>query len=143
VPPHKGPSGAGGSEDAGRVIESRNGYSRGQEDIPRTWILDRVFEHHHEALAVEEPGLTTPVRREVRQGPLDTQREQDLEDVERRIQAALQEGTHGFQLVDDCLTAATLARGLERPRVEVDGLLARAERVASKYGTEHQQLVSA
>ena len=106
-------------------------------------ILDRVFEHHHEMLAVEELGITTPVRREVRRGPLDTQREHDLEDIERRIQAALQEGAHGFQLVADCLTAATLARGLERPRVEVDGLFARAERVASKFGTEHQQLVSA
>jgi hypothetical protein len=44
-----------------------------------------VFEHRHEALAVEELGLTTPVRREVRRGPLDIQREQNLEDVERRI----------------------------------------------------------
>jgi hypothetical protein len=26
---------AGGSEDAGRVIEPRNVYSRGQEDIPQ------------------------------------------------------------------------------------------------------------
>jgi hypothetical protein len=64
--------------------------------LDRTWILDRVFGHHHETLAVEELGITTPVRREVRRGPLDTQREQDLEDVERRIQAALQEGAHGF-----------------------------------------------
>ena len=111
--------------------------------LDRTWILDRVFEHHHETLAVEELGITTPVRREVRRGPLDTQREHDLEDIERRIQAALPEGAPGFQLVADCLTAATLARGLERPRVEVDGLFARAERVASKFGTEHQQLVSA
>ena len=79
--------------------------------LDRTWILDRVFEHHHETLAVEELGITTPVRREVRRGPLDTQREHDLEDIERRIQAALQEGAHGFQLVADCLTAATLARG--------------------------------
>ena len=77
--------------------------------LDRTWILDRVIEHLHETLAVEELGITAPVRREVRRGPLDTQREQDLEDVERRIQAALQEGAHGFQLVADCLTAATFA----------------------------------
>jgi hypothetical protein len=92
--------------------------------LDRTWILDRVFEHHHELLAVEELGITAPVRREVRRGPLDTQREQDLEDIERCIQTALQEGALGFQLVDDCLTAAILARELERLRVEVDGLFA-------------------
>jgi hypothetical protein len=43
--------------------------------LDRTWILDRVFEHHHETLAIEELGITTLVRREVRRGPLDTQRE--------------------------------------------------------------------
>src|SRR6266849_6098478 len=34
VPPRKGPYEAGGSEDAGRVIEPRNGYSRGQRGYP-------------------------------------------------------------------------------------------------------------
>ena len=28
---------AGGSEEAGRVIEPRKEYSRGQEDIPQDW----------------------------------------------------------------------------------------------------------
>jgi hypothetical protein len=30
--------GTGGSEEAGRVIEPRNAYSRGQEDIPQGGI---------------------------------------------------------------------------------------------------------
>ena len=34
MPPRKGPYGAGCSEDAGRVIEPRNGYSRGQRGYP-------------------------------------------------------------------------------------------------------------
>jgi hypothetical protein len=34
VPPRQGPYAAGWSEDAGRVMEPRNGESRGQEDIP-------------------------------------------------------------------------------------------------------------
>ena len=33
VPPRKGPYGAGWSEDAGRVMEPRNGYSCGHKDI--------------------------------------------------------------------------------------------------------------
>ena len=35
MPPRKGPYGAGRSEKAGRVIESRNVYSRGQQDHPQ------------------------------------------------------------------------------------------------------------
>lgn len=109
----------------------------------RTWILDRVFAHHHEALAIEELGITASVHHEMRRGPLDTQREQDLQEIEHRILAALQHSHQDFQLVDDCLQAAILAREIERPRVQVEGLFERSERVASKFGTEHQQLVTA
>jgi hypothetical protein len=35
VPPRKGPYEAGGSEKAGRVMEPRNVYNCGQEDIPQ------------------------------------------------------------------------------------------------------------
>ena len=35
MPPRKGPYEAGGSEKAGRVMEPRNVYSRGQQDIPQ------------------------------------------------------------------------------------------------------------
>lgn len=66
-----------------------------------------------------------------------------MEAVEARINDAVEQGTQGRVLVDDCLEAVILARSLERPRTEVDGLLARAERVAAKYGSAHQQLISA
>ena len=38
MPPQQWAYEAGGSEDAGRVIEPRNVYSRGQEDIPQGGI---------------------------------------------------------------------------------------------------------
>ena len=37
VPPRKGPYEAGGSEKAGRVIEPRNGYSRGKPTVCKRW----------------------------------------------------------------------------------------------------------
>lgn len=110
--------------------------------LDRTWILNRVFMGRHEELAVEALGITTPLRREVRRGPLDTQREQELDEVDQRIHTALRGGGPAFQFVDDCLAAATLARDLERPRTEVEGRFARAERVAVEYGTPHQKLES-
>ena len=107
--------------------------------LDRTWILDKVFGNGHEALAIEELGLTTSIRREIRKGPLDIQRERELEASEARIQEALQQQGYGLQLVDDCIQAAILSRGLDQPRTEIEGRFERAERMALKYGTEHQR----
>ncbi len=50
-----------------------------------------------------------------------------------------------YQLAEDCLQTALLARGLERPRVEIDGRFARAERIAEKTGRrqQHRRIVYA
>lgn len=111
--------------------------------LDRTWILDRVFENGHEALAVETLGLQTSIRTVTRKGPLDLQREQDLEDVERRISSAAEEGRLDRGFVDDCLEAAELARDLELSRLEVDGRFARAGRAAEEHGSPHQRLLCA
>jgi len=111
--------------------------------LDRTWILDRVFEGHHEALAIDDLKLQCSVRTQVRKGPLDARKESELKALEERITKTSQEGRQGFRLVEDCIEAVMLARSLERPRTEVEGLLARAERVAQQCGTSHQQLVAA
>jgi len=111
--------------------------------LDRSWILDRVFVGNHEELAIETLGIDTPMRRQVRRGPLDVQRERDLEEIEERITASSQEGCIGFQFVDDCMEAAVLARGLDLPRTKVEGRFLRAQRVAEQYGTVHQRLVIA
>jgi len=108
--------------------------------LDRTWILDKVFSSGHEELAIEELELTTSIRREVRKGPLDIQRERDLQELEERIEEALRQRRFGPPLVDDCINAAILSRELERPRVEIDGRFERAERIAVKHGTPHQYL---
>ena len=109
----------------------------------RTWILDKVFGGRLEQLAIDELGLNTSTRREIRKGPLDAKREQDLQHLEERIETALREGRHSLVLVEDCIEAADLARGLERPRTEIDGLYMRADRLARQFGTPHQQVLSA
>jgi hypothetical protein len=108
--------------------------------LDRTWILDRVFTSSHEELAIEELELTTHSRKAVVKGPLDVQRERELEETEKRIRDAGQQQGFGYSVVDDCITAALLSRQLERPRVEIDGRFERAERIAARYGTPHQRL---
>jgi hypothetical protein len=79
------------------------------------------------------------MRREIRKGPLDMQREREIEVSEARIQEALQQQRFGLQLVDDCIRTAILSRGLDKPRAEIAGQFDRAERMTLKYGTEHQR----
>lgn len=111
--------------------------------LDRSWILDRVFTNRHELLAIESLKLEVSKRQAVQQGPLDVQREQDLAEIDSRIDEFTRNEQFVPSLVDDCLQSATLARGLERPRTEVDGRFMRAERMAEKCGTPHQQLLVA
>jgi hypothetical protein len=108
----------------------------------RSWILDKVFGEGLEQLAIDELKIAITIRHEIRKGPLDTEREQDLQDIEERIAAAIQEGRRTSVLVEDCIAAAELARNLERPRTEVDGFYLRATRLAKQFGTPHQLLES-
>jgi len=118
----------------------REAYGIDVRVLDRTWILDKVFANGHEGLAIDDLQLATSARRELRKGPLDTQRELDLSELEDRIQNALKNGDFTFQVAEDCIESADLARQLERPRTEVDGLYDRAERIAAKCGTNHQLL---
>ena len=106
----------------------------------RTWILDRVFDNQREDLAIEELKASATIRRQRRVGPLDLQRESDLDEVESRIAAAVENGDFSFLLVNDCIEAAILSRGLEKPRTETDGRFARAEKLAQKHGTNGQKI---
>jgi tetratricopeptide (TPR) repeat protein len=108
--------------------------------LDRTWILDRVFEGGHEALAVEELGVTALSRREVKKGPLDAKREEDLEESEARIREAFQAGRLGTALVEEALAAAVLACELERPRAEVEGRFSRVDQLAREHGTPRQRV---
>ena len=107
----------------------------------RTWILDRVFEGRHEQLAIETLKVRTSQVREIEKGPRDAQREKELREVENRIAFAVQQPT-GPPFVDDCLTAALLARSLELPRVEVEGRFVRLQQAAEKHGTRHQRVLA-
>jgi tetratricopeptide (TPR) repeat protein len=109
----------------------------------RNWLLDRVFGQHLEPLAVDELGLPSSLKPIIEKGANDVSREKSLQELEVRIQSALSEQRHTPQLVEDCIQAALLTRALERPRTEVDGQFARAQRIAKRLGSRHQQLEAA
>ena len=108
--------------------------------LDRTWILDQVFNGRLEELAIKELGISTTSRREAKPGPLDVQRQLDMEALEESVRISIQSSQLNIQFVGECIEIAELARGLDRPRFEVDGLFKRAERAAKEYGTKFQLL---
>ena len=108
-----------------------------------SWILDRIFTDRLESLAISELGIEVSTRTEVQKGPIDIQRERELEEIEARIKVASDQNRLGLELAKDCIAAAELSRGLGHSRTAVDGRFQRALRVSESHGTPHQQLVSA
>ena len=75
-----------------------------------------------------------------RLGRADADRERNLQELDRQISDSDRYVGVGHQLAEDCLETALLARGLDRPRTEVDGRFDRAERTARNRGNERQLL---
>jgi len=111
--------------------------------LDRAWILDRVFRNKREELAINILRLSVTTATTSRKGPLDTEREADLSDIESRIRTVVEEGHIGPILVDLAIDAARISRSLELPRVETDGRFERAERLAREHGLLHQQIHAA
>jgi hypothetical protein len=109
--------------------------------LDRSWILRCVYEHDRLQLAVETLNLDeTSVKSGKRVGPRDVRNTEKLSEVEERIQDTTRYSGVEYQLAEDCLRAALLARGLELPRVEIDGRFERAEKIARGVGHPQQRL---
>lgn len=108
--------------------------------LDRNWILERVFSGGHTDIVEDELNLCIQARQVTQKGPLDCERENDLEEIDSRIRTAVQENRFTISLVDDALNAAELSRALDRPKHEVEGRFARADRLALKFGTLRQRV---
>ncbi|RYG38274.1 hypothetical protein EON81_04065 [bacterium] len=111
--------------------------------LDRNWILTRVFEGRHEQIAIAELRVSGLTDRSPRLGPTDSGRAEEFQRLEARIAEALAEQSPPITVADDALAAAGLSRSLERPRAEVEGMYARADRLAVKYGHLRQRVESA
>ena len=56
--------------------------------LDRSWILDRVFDEHLASLAIDGLGLSSSLRPRIQQGPLDAERQRELEKLDERIKSA-------------------------------------------------------
>lgn len=118
-----------------------NEYGLSVHILDRSWIIKCILEHDRAHLAIETlqmHSLASSERKIV--GSRDIQRTAELEELEKQIQDPERYSGVEYQLAEDCLRAALLARGLERPRIEVEGRFERAQRIAAKVGYIQQQL---
>lgn len=109
--------------------------------IDRAWIVEKVYENGHLELAIVTLGIEDARReRSSRPGPHDTERLTELEELDRRVaDPSCYQGAR-YQLVEDCLRSAILARGLERPRDEVEARFAQADRLSKDLDYRPQRL---
>ena len=107
--------------------------------LDRAWIVQKVYDDGFLDLAIETlniPGVQTetlPVT-----GARDARRIAELDALDAQIGDPGRYGSARYQLVEDVIKAALLARGLERPRFEVEGRFAHAQRLADEVANAFQ-----
>jgi hypothetical protein len=107
--------------------------------LDRTWILDKIYTNNRLGLAVETLGLTAVEAPVTQIGPNDAARLRRLEELDRQIADPDRYREARYSLAEDCFTSALLARGLERPRSEVEARFAQARRLAEECGIGEQR----
>lgn len=106
--------------------------------LDRTWILDKVLGNKREKIAIEELKMGAELEERKVIGPLDFQRKREFEKLNTSIEESNVNNNITFTTVNDCVQAAILARELEEPRTDVEGLFDRAIRLANLFGTKDQ-----
>jgi hypothetical protein len=109
--------------------------------LDRTWLLDCVLEKNSLDIAAQTLGVGRE-RAATALGPRDLQRQTDLENLERLLSDGTQYQGMAPTLAEDALRAAELARGLERPRYEIDGRYERAVRIARDHNLKPHELAA-
>lgn len=106
-----------------------------------TWLVDKTLSAKHTDIAVATLGIGDFERmRSKNIGTKDFGRAKRLEELEAQIIDPQRYGPAHYQLVEDCIEAALLDRGLGSPRDEVSGRFERAIRLAGKLGVRVQLL---
>lgn len=108
--------------------------------LDRSWIVEKVVRHRRWDIVAETLQFELTRKAVSTPGPLDAGRLRELEALDKRIEAASASAIT-LEVVEESLQSALLARGLDRPRHEVDGRFDRAERLARKTGSRQRQRI--
>lgn len=154
------------SKDVKSIIETNRGYTRiyfltnqrpsslekkqKQDDLIKQyqidvvildgeWLLENIYNNDLLEITVDALNLSeTFKKKSKRLGQNDAGRLKRLEEIEEAIANPKRYFEFDHQRVEDALEAAKLARGLERPRDEVEGKFDRAVRFSNKLKSRLQ-----
>lgn len=101
--------------------------------LDRTWIIEKTINNKRWDIVFQTLDIQDPrTQQQQTPGPLDAERQRVLEELETQIDDPTRYQHNEYQLAEDCLQTALLARGLGHPRTDIDGRFERAERIARK-----------
>jgi hypothetical protein len=107
--------------------------------VDRSWIVERVYDHGHLSLAISALGIGGAIEeKRSKLGPRDAERIVELRELDGQIEDPTRYLGAKFQLVEDIIRAALLARGLERSRHEVEGRFQHAYYIAQGLAIPQQ-----
>ncbi|MXY94677.1 MAG: hypothetical protein F4Y42_14645 [Caldilineaceae bacterium SB0664_bin_27] len=111
--------------------------------VDRSWIVEKVYDADHQQrdsyFAALDIGNVSREKK-ARPGPRDTARLEELEKLDMQVADPSRYQSARYQLVEDCLRSALLARGLERSRSEVEARFLQADRLARELDHNRQRL---
>lgn len=104
-----------------------------------SWILDQIFQHGYEQLAIDVLSIDIDWRREVEIGPNDYSKKNNLQKLKEDITKELNASDIKPHQLDWLLEEAVLSKELEYPTIESQGLFDRASRAARRFGNSFHQ----
>jgi hypothetical protein len=109
--------------------------------LDRAWITEKVYANGHLSMAIDALAIEGAQAEAIRKfGPKDAARSTELTELDKQIADTNRYLNARFQLASDCLHSAILARGLERPRDEVEARFQQAIRIADELGRTQQAM---
>lgn len=106
--------------------------------LDRSWIIEKVISHKRWQLVADTLQFELQSTLKAVPGLLDAERLRDLEELDKIIEEAAGDRVT-FELVEESLQSALLARSIGKPRTEVDGRFERAERLARSISSNRQE----
>ena len=111
--------------------------------VDRAWIVEKVYDTDYQQLEnyLAALGIDDLQKEKIIQpGPRDVKRLDELQELDKQVADPSRYRDARYQLVEDCLRSAILARSLERPRSEVEGRFIQADRLAREVNLSQQRL---
>lgn len=107
-----------------------------------SWILDQVFKHGYEQLAIDLLSIEIDWRREVEVGASDYAKMQRIKEIREYINEEVDTSNILPHQINLMLEEAVLSKEIEEPEIQSQGLFDRVVRVSERHGTYHHSFDS-